>query len=107
MAFEDLLVALRDDQLRELGREEPLQSPDPAQLLDLLGDPRFEAAVQFGHLLGALAQFAKEPRVLHRDDRLRREILQERDLFVGKRADFLAICGDDAKHCTIFPQWHH
>jgi hypothetical protein len=28
MAFEDLLVALRDDQLSKLRREEPLQSPD-------------------------------------------------------------------------------
>jgi hypothetical protein len=28
MAFEDLLVALRDDQLSKLGREEPLQSSD-------------------------------------------------------------------------------
>ena len=30
MAFEDLLVALRDNQLGQLRREEPLQSPDPA-----------------------------------------------------------------------------
>ncbi len=29
MAFEDLLVALRDDQLRQLRCEEPLQSPNP------------------------------------------------------------------------------
>ena len=38
MAFEDLLVALRHDQLGELRREETLQPPDPAQLIDLLGD---------------------------------------------------------------------
>ena len=31
MAFEDFLVTLRDDQLSQLRREEPLQSPDPAE----------------------------------------------------------------------------
>jgi hypothetical protein len=35
MAFQDLLVTLRDDQLGQLRREEALQTPDPAQLLDL------------------------------------------------------------------------
>jgi len=29
VAFEDLLFALRDDQLRQPRREKPLQSPDP------------------------------------------------------------------------------
>ena len=32
-----------------------------------------------------------QPRVLHRDDRLRREILQQRDLLVGERPHFLAV----------------
>ena len=36
----------------------------------------------------------KQPRVLHRDDRLRREILQQCDLLVGERPDLLAV---DAK----------
>ena len=36
-------------------------------------------------------QFADQPRVLHCDDRLRREILQQRDLLVGERSDFPAI----------------
>ena len=35
-----------------------------------------------------------EPRVLHRDDRLRREILQQRDLLVGKRPHLLAVDPD-------------
>ena len=35
--------------------EESLQAPDPLQFLDLLSDARFEAAVQFGDLVGALA----------------------------------------------------
>ena len=46
---------------------------------------------RFFEIAGALAQFAEQPRVLHRDDRLRREVLQQRDLLVGERADFLAV----------------
>jgi hypothetical protein len=65
---------LRDDQLRQLRREEPLQPTDTSQLLDLLGDARFESAVQLRYLLGALTQFVQQPRVLDRDYRLRREI---------------------------------
>ena len=106
MAFEDFLVALRDDQLGKLRREKPLQPPDPAQLLDLLGDPRFEPAVEFGDLLGALAQFAQQPRVLHRDHRLRREILQQRDLLVGKRPDLRPVEVDRPAHVPISSQRH-
>src|SRR6516162_7277703 len=35
MAFEDFFITLRDDQFGQLGREKPLQSPDPPQFLDL------------------------------------------------------------------------
>src|SRR6202043_4163905 len=42
-----------------------------------------------GLLLQSLARLGQEPRVFHRDDRLRREVLQERDLLVGERSDFL------------------
>ena len=35
-----------------------------------------------------------EPRILHRDDRLRREILQQRDLLIGERTNFLTIDRD-------------
>ena len=41
----------------------------------------------------ALADLAEQPRILHRDDRLRREILQQRDLLVGEGPDLLAIDG--------------
>jgi len=75
MAFEDLLVAVRDNEFGQLRREKPLQPPDPPQLFDLFGDARFETTVQLRYLIGALAQFADQPRVLHCDDRLRREIL--------------------------------
>jgi hypothetical protein len=42
MAFEDFLVALRDDELGKLRCEKPLQPPDPPQLLDLFRDACFE-----------------------------------------------------------------
>ena len=43
-----------------------------------------------GLLLQRLARLGDQPRVLHRDDRLRREILQQRDLLVGERPYLLA-----------------
>jgi hypothetical protein len=57
VTFKNALVTLRDDELGELRREKPLQSPYAALFLDLLGDPRFEPAIEFGDFLGALAQF--------------------------------------------------
>jgi len=39
-------------------------------------------------LFQRLARLANEPRVIHRDDRLRREIFEERDLLVGERPGF-------------------
>ncbi len=38
-----------------------------------------------------LARLGKQPRVLHRDHRLRREVLQQRDLLVGERPNLLAV----------------
>src|SRR6516164_5243362 len=89
MAFEDFFITVRDDQFGELGREKPLQPPDPAQLFDLFGDACLKSPVEFCDLLGALAQFAEQPRVLHRNDRLRRKILQQRNLLVGEGTNFL------------------
>ena len=40
-----------------------------------------------------LARLGQEPRVLHRDHRLRGEILQQRDLFVGERPHLQAVDG--------------
>ena len=76
MAFEDLLVALRDNQFRKLRREEPFQPTDTPQFLDLFSDPRFETAVQLRHLVGALLQFTQKAGILHCDYRLGREVLQ-------------------------------
>src|SRR6516164_7775186 len=59
-----------------------------------------------GLLLQGLARLAQEPRVLHRDDRLRGKILQEGNLPFGERPDLLAKCGDDADECFILPQRH-
>src|SRR6516162_11096430 len=38
-----------------------------------------------GLLLQGLARLGQEPRILHRDDSLRREILQQRYLFISER----------------------
>ena len=53
-----------------------------------------------------LARLGQQPRVLHRDHRLRREVLQQRDLLVGERPDLLAIDGDDAEQGIVFAQRH-
>ena len=49
-----------------------------------------------GLLLQRLALLVDQPRVLHRDHRLRREVLQQGNLLVGEAADFLAIERDEA-----------
>ena len=106
MAFEDLLVALRDDQFGKLRCQKPLQPPDPPQFLDLFGDPCFKAAVQFRHFVGPLPQFAEQPRILHRDDRLRSEVLKQPDFLVGEWLYLSSSCADGTKKNTILPQRH-
>ena len=59
-----------------------------------------------GLLLQSLARLGQEPRVLHRDDRLRREILQQRDLLLGKRPDLLAIDRDRAEQPAVLAKRH-
>src|SRR5437764_5476891 len=44
-----------------------------------------------GLLFQRFARLGNESRVLHRDDRLRRKILQQRNLLVAERAYFLSI----------------
>src|SRR5215469_7273312 len=48
-----------------------------------------------GLLLQCFTRLGQEPRVLHRNYRLRSKVLQQHDLFVCKRTDFLAISGND------------
>src|SRR5438105_1035892 len=57
-----------------------------------------------GLLFQGLARLGDEARVLHRDDRLRREVLQQRDLLVGKPADFLAKHVNRAEKRLVFAE---
>jgi hypothetical protein len=57
-----------------------------------------------GLLLQGLTRFGQKPRVLHRNDRLGGEILQQRDLLVGKRPDLASAGGDIAKQDGVFAQ---
>jgi hypothetical protein len=66
MAFEDALFTLRDDELGQLRCKKALRRADPSQLVDLRGNSQFQTP----SIVGALTQFALEPRVFHRDHRL-------------------------------------
>src|SRR6516165_789831 len=57
-------------------------------------------------LLQCLARLVDEPRVLHGDHRLRREILQQCDLLVGKRVRLPAVDGDDAEQSRTATEGH-
>jgi len=57
-------------------------------------------------LLQGFARLGDEPGIVHRDDRLRRKVLQQRDLIIGERADLLTVYGENAEHRVIFPQRH-
>ena len=70
----------------------------------MIGDPRFELAVPSGDLLIPLTQLAEQPRVIHRDDRLRGEVLKQRDLPFGVRTLFFAIDRDEAEQPVVFTE---
>src|SRR3954463_7550516 len=57
-------------------------------------------------LFQRLARFGQEPRAFYCDDRLRREVFEQRDLLVAERADLLAVNDDCADQCTILAQRH-
>src|SRR6516225_8216300 len=57
-----------------------------------------------GLLLQGLAGLGDEPRILHSNHRLRREVLQQRDLLVGERPDFGAIGGNVAEQLAVLPE---
>ena len=61
---------------------------------------------RFGEIVGALAQFAEQPRVLDGDDGLRGEVLHQLDLFVGERPHLLAIDADRADEFVILQHRH-
>src|SRR5262249_40527353 len=56
---------------------------------------------RFLQIAGATTQFVKKPGILHRNDRLRGKVLQQRDLLVGERADLLAVCADCAQQHAV------
>ena len=104
MRFEDVFVAARDDQFGELRREKPLQPADPLQFAELRRDPVLQLPVPRRDLVGARPQFAEQPRVLHRDDRLRREILYQRDLLVREWPHLLTVDRDSPEEHLVFTQ---
>ena len=57
-----------------------------------------------GLLLQCLARLGHQPRVLHRDNGLRREILQQRDLLIGERPHLLAVKREVPKQPIILAQ---
>jgi hypothetical protein len=57
-------------------------------------------------LLQSLARFGQQPRILHRNDRLRREVLEQCQFCDGKRANFEAAGDDLPKQIVIFAQRH-
>ena len=54
-------------------------------------------------IIGALAQFIKQPRVLDGDDGLGGEVRDKLDLLLSERTDFLAVDGDETDQ-NIFPE---
>src|SRR5260221_12428836 len=52
-------------------------------------------------LVERLVGLSNDLRILHRDDRLSREILQQRDLLVGERADFPAVDANLAEDLIV------
>jgi hypothetical protein len=58
-------------------------------------------------LLQCLARLGQEPRVLHRNNRLRREILQQCNLLIGEGENFLAMHDDRPEQRFVFSQRNH
>src|SRR5690242_1492331 len=59
-----------------------------------------------GLLLQSLARLGDEARILHRDDRLRRETLQQRYLFLGERTHLGTVDSQGAKKSIVLAQRH-
>src|SRR6516162_10519053 len=72
----------------------------PADHLEHIAGRRliFERLLQIAR---ALTQFGDQPRILHGDDRLSCEILQQRDLLIGKRPNLLAVQDDEAENGVV------
>ena len=59
-----------------------------------------------GLLLQCLPRLGEEPSILHCNDRLRSEILQQRDLLVGERSHLATIDGKVAQYSVVLEQRH-
>ena len=60
-----------------------------------------------GLLLQRFRRLGDQPRGLHRDDRLRGEIFEQRNFLVGEWPDLAAGCGNRAQERTVFAQRHN
>ena len=60
-----------------------------------------------GLLLEGFAQLVEQARVLDGDDGLTREALEQLDLPVAERADFLAVDADGSDQLVILEHWHN
>ena len=61
---------------------------------------------RLGEVVGALAQFVEQPRVLDGDDGLRGEVLDQLDLLVGERPHLLAVDRDGADQPVVLEHRH-
>ena len=65
--------------------------------LDQIGLRCLEVAQRAFRRVSRGANLAEQPRAFHRNHRLRRKILQQRDLLVGKRPRLLTVDVKDAE----------
>ncbi len=87
--------------------EDPLEIQVPRRKVLLAVEHRHTVAhiVERDAQLGlALADLLQQPSIVHRDDRLRGEILQQRDLFIGKLPDLAATGADKAEQRLFLAQ---
>src|SRR5947209_5484893 len=52
MAFQEALVTRGDDELRQLGREEPPQATKPLEVVDLVSHPLLQVGIPLSQLRG-------------------------------------------------------
>ena len=62
---------------------------------------------QFGEIVGALAQFGQQPRVLDGDDGLSREVRHQPYLFVSKGLDLMAGEDERSDNFVVLEHRHH
>ncbi len=72
-----------------------------------VGERQRDRNRRLGHAQQGLTRLGDQPRVLHRDDRLCRELFDQFDLLLGKRRRHLEASGDDySEHLVAFLQRH-